>query len=363
MSKVFVVAGETSGDLVGSWFVRNKMSNMLPDVTHIEGVGGEALAAAGVKLYRSYSDLNLVGLFEIIKKLPEIFRIMRELTEHIIAENFTHVILVDFPGFNLRLAKRLKQCNPAIKIIYLSPPQLWCWGLWKLKALQGVSDELVVLFPFEVMWYKQHGITVQYLGNPVFDRLLPAMHQPHEQLFRLGVFPGSRQQEVELFVPVLSEVIAQLVKQFPTLEIMVFEAPHINKQLLAPLLAVAPGQVKLVAPANRVAMMQSCVVALTKAGTVTLELGLLRVPTVIFYKAHWLTYWLAKKLVSIDRMGLPNIIAKQDLMPEFIQQDCTPINLVAAVNAVLALWQKNGVAYLQEREKFIVLQRLFSQTT
>jgi lipid-A-disaccharide synthase len=362
MSKVFVVAGETSGDLVGSWFVCNKMSSMLPNVRHIEGVGGEALAAAGVRLYRSYSELNLVGLFEIIKKLPEIFRFMCELIEYIIAENFTHVILVDFPGFNLRLARRLKQCNPAIKIIYLSPPQLWCWGQWKLKTLQAVSDELVVLFPFEVGWYKQHGMTVRYLGNPVFDRLVSAMRQPHEQLFRLGVFPGSRRQEIELFVPVLSEVIAQLVQQFPALEIVVFEAPHIDKQLLEPLLAVAPGQVKLVPPASRVAIMQTCAVALTKAGTVTLELGLLRVPTIIFYKAYWLTYWLAKKLVSIDRMGLPNIITKQDLMPEFIQQDCTLINLVVAVNRLLTLWQKNGIMYSEERKKFIVLERLFSQT-
>jgi lipid-A-disaccharide synthase len=363
MNRVFIVAGEVSGDLVGAWFVRNKIDQVIRGpIAAVEGVGGDALAQAGMKIRYSYAELNLVGLFEILKKLPAVFRFMRELVDVIIAGNFNHVILIDFAGFNLRLAQRLKRRNPSLKIIYLAPPQLWCWAEWRLKTLRAGSDELVVLFPFEVEWYRQRGMTVHYLGNPVYDRLHDAMAHDVKPVFRLGIFPGSRMQELERFVPLLCEVLRELVKKIPSLEIAAFVAPHIDQKFLEPLLAAAPGRVVLVSPQDRVAMMQSCALALTKGGTVTLELGLLRVPTVIFYTTNWLTYVAAKVLVSINRMGLPNIIAKKDLMPEFIQSNCTPQNLVQAVSEVLELWQKNNVAYDQQREKFNYLVQLFSQT-
>ncbi|MBM3886674.1 lipid-A-disaccharide synthase [Candidatus Dependentiae bacterium] len=362
MNKIFVVAGETSGDLVGGWFFRDKAHKIFSKDISLEGVGGDALQACGMRLYRSYAELNVVGLVEIIKRLPAIFRVMHELVDYICAKNFTHVVLIDFPGFNLRLAQRLKQRNPSLKIIYLSPPQLWCWGQWKLKTLRTICDEIIVLYPFEVAWYRKHGVRVRYLGNPVFERLLPVISQQKNPVFRLGIFPGSRRQEVELFVPILSAVIAALIKLQPTLEICVFKAPHIDEVMLKPLMDVAPDQVRFVQSQDRIQYMQSCAVALSKAGTVTLELGLLGIPTIIYYKAHWLTYFIAKKLVSIDKMGLPNIIMQHDVMPEFIQHECTTTNLVRALQKLFDLWLKDSSTYEQECQKFQELRDLFAQS-
>ncbi len=362
MNKVFIVTGEVSGDLVAAWFVQHKIKQVIPGEVYLEGVGGDALMACGVALHSSFKKLNVVGLVEIIKRLPNILRIMRQLADHIVTQRFSHVVLVDFPGFNMRLGVLLKARNSALKIIYLAPPQLWCWGQWRLKCLKRIADELVVLFPFEVAWYRQHAVAVRYLGNPVADRVLPAVRQSLMPRFRLGVFPGSRVQEVENFVPLLRETLSSLLEKFPQLEVAIFQASHIERVLLEPLIQIAGDRTVVVNSEDRLSAMQSCAVALTKAGTVTLELGLLRIQTVIFYKAHWLTYALAKTLVSIDRMGLPNIIAQADLMPEFIQHDCTAAKLVVAVSKVLILYQKNEAAYVENREQLARLEQLFAQT-
>lgn len=363
MNNIFIVAGEVSGDLVAAWFVQHKLAQIIPGPVRLEGVGGDAMAACGVVLHSSYKDLNVVGFAEIIKKLPTIFKIMRELTEYIIAGKFTHVVLVDFGGFNMRLGARLKARNPAINIIYLAPPQVWCWAQWRLKQLKKISDELVVLFPFEATWYAQQKVSVRYLGNPVADRVLSAVVQGNCPRFRLGIFPGSRTQELVHFVPLMRDVLVALLSKFTDLEIAIFQAPNIDNALLQSLRKLAPQQTFLVPPEDRLAAMQSCVVALTKAGTVTLELGLLQVPTIIFYKTHWLTYALAKALVSIDRMGLPNLIAQRDVMPEFIQQECSTDNLVVAVSEVLAAYQKNDQSYAHRRDQLAVLKQLFAQTS
>lgn len=363
MNKIFIVTGEASGDLVAAWFVQHKLERVIPGAAYLEAVGGDALTACGVTLHSSFKQLNVVGLVEILKRLPNILRIMRQLADHIVEQRFSHVVLVDFPGFNMRLGALLKARNPTLKIIYLAPPQLWCWGQWRLKRLKKIADELIVLFPFEVVWYRQYGVAVRYLGNPVVDRVLPAVRQLSRPRFRLGVFPGSRVQEVESFVPLLRGTLSLLLEKFPHLEVAIFQAPHIELSQVESLIQIAPDRTVVVKTEDRLRAMQSCAVALAKAGTVTLELGLFRIPTVIFYKAHWLTYALAKKLVSIDRMGLPNIIAQQDLMPEFIQRDCTPKKLSTAVANVLLLYQEDLVAYTKKRENLLFLEQLFAQTS
>lgn len=361
MNKIFIVAGEASGDLVGAWFIRHHLSKFIDSDVYLEGVGGNELSRAGMNLRYPYSSLNVVGFIDLIAKLPAIFRMINKLVSIIVSEQFTHVVLVNFSAFNLRLGKRLKKRNPSLKIIFLAPPQLWCWGAWRLKTLKKSCDELVVLFPFEVDWYIKQGMAVHYLGNPVFDRLRDAINHKQDVSFRLGIFPGSRKQELKRFVPLLSRVVFELLQKFPTLEIAIFIAPYIDQNLLKPLFDVSP-QVVSINPNDRIKSMQSCAVALSKAGTVTLELGLLEIPTIIFYKTDWLTFCLAKMLVSIRRMGLPNIISKKDLMPEFIQRDCSIKNIVSAVDVLLKMWQKDRSAYLQQREKNKYLVGLFSQT-
>src|SRR5579862_4614825 len=175
-NKIFIVTGELSGDRVAAWYVAKQYTNFSPTKipvypVYIEAVGGDFLAAQGVTIFKRFESLNVVGIIEIIKHLPRLLKFLNILTHHIIQNDFQEVILVDFPGFNIRLAKYLKKLNKNIKITYLSPPQVWCWGQWRLKTLRRVCDDLVVMYPFEVAWYKQHAMQVRWIGSPVYDSL------------------------------------------------------------------------------------------------------------------------------------------------------------------------------------------------
>lgn len=359
MSSVFIVAGEASGDLVGGWFVQHKLPYLVPSATRIEGIGGEELEKSGVKLYASYKLFNVVGFFEILRRIPYFLRKIDEVAAYISEQHFSHVVLVDFGGFNLRLGKRLRQKNPSLNIIYVAPPQFWCWGEWRLKSLQSFVNEIVVLFPFEVGWYKARDMAVHYFGNPVVERIVAVRDEQITPVFKLGVFPGSRGQEIKAFLPFLREVIRNLREKWPALEVEVFQAPSIAPQVLNSLVEICPARIRIVPPEKRWGAMQECAVALTKAGTTTLELALLRIPTVIFYKAHWITYGLARLLVSVKRMGLPNIIVDQDLMPELIQQNCTPSKLAQAVGELLSLYEKKQESYKEECKRLGIVEAAF----
>lgn len=360
MNSVFIVAGEASGDLVGAWFVQHKLSYLVPPAARLEGIGGEELEKSGVKLYSSYKLFNAVGFFEILRRIPYFLRKINQVAGYIHEQRFSHVVLVDFGGFNLRLGKRLRQKDPSLKIIYVAPPQFWCWGEWRLKSLKSFVNQIVVLFPFEVGWYKARDIDVHYFGNPVVERIVAARDEQITPVFKLGVFPGSRGQEIKAFLPLLSEAIKKLGEKWPALEIAVFQAPSIPPQALDCLVEICPARIRIVPAEKRWGTMQECAVALTKAGTTTLELALLRIPTVIFYKAYWITYWLARLLVSVKRMGLPNIIVDQDLMPEFIQENCSPSKLAQAVGERLFLYEKNQESYKEECKRLGSVEAAFS---
>lgn len=358
MNKVFILAGEASGDLVGAWFVKKHLHTVVPGATDLVAVGGSALQDAGAVLYRSYTDFNLVGFFEILKKIPFVLKLMHQIADHILSEQYSHVILVDFGGFNLRLGKLLRKRSPDLKIIYVAPPQFWCWGQWRIKTLKFFVNELVVMFPFEVGFYRKHGLVARYLGNPVFDRVMPAITEKKYQL-RLAVFPGSRAQELRRFVPLLEATLKLICSTQQALEVAVFLAPHIDRSLLESLLAVDRSRVFLVEPDDRLLMMQSCAVALTKAGTTTLELGLLAIPTIIFYKTDWLTYAIAERLVAVKIMGLPNLLLGKSVMPEYLQENCTPEKIAAALESLLNSFNEKTQLYAESKAALQKIREIF----
>ncbi len=360
MTKLFVIAGEASGDELAAWFLKKKDRELVPHFDCVEGVGGKAFVAAGGKLYASLEELNVVGGVELLAHVVRLNRFLKKLARYIVENSFTHVLLVDFPGFNLRLAHVLKKCAPSIKIVYLSPPQTWCWGAWRIKKLKRLCDELIVLFPFEVAWYASHGLSVHYWGNPVWERMQAASVPGVQQKFRVGIFPGSRAQELEKFIPFLKKIIAALLVQFPSLEVAVFQAPTAHAGFLQQLVDVDDRRVFMILPADRIRVMQTCCVALAKAGTVTLELGLASMPTVVFYKTSFLTYAVARLLVKVKWMSLPNILVQKVLMQEFIQERCTEKLVVEAVVGLLKMWNEDSEAYQCEQEKVGELQSILS---
>ncbi len=346
--KVFIVTGELSGDKLAAWFVDKCLSDLSfrqkvfdglrRDRNDIawEGIGGDFLFGLPVEKYGRFECLNIVGVFEVLRKLPYIFRFLKKTALHIVKEGFDCVVLVDYPGFNLRLAKIVKRLNPRIKIIYLSPPQLWVWGRWRLKSLRSFSDKVIVLYPFEVEWYKSNGLNVLYLGNPIYDRLKSFLPDLGEKWKKPGskkilLAPGSRRMEIDFLLPIMKEIVELLRDK--GFEFVVLGAESMNQQFLEQQLK-RQGLSHLTVvykDEEKKEAMKEALFAISKPGTITLELALFGVKTILIYKVSWPTYLLARWFVHVKWMGIMNLFFNKEIVPEFIQGDCVPARIVKSL--------------------------------
>ena len=363
MKKIFIVAGELSGDSIGKWY----KEKYIHKDTYCEGVGGDFLEQSGVVLYKRFELLNITGVVEVIKKLPFIFAFLRELVLYIGQHEFSEVVLIDFPGFNVRLAQRLKKHCPLIKITYVSPPQLWCWGQWRLKKLQQVCDDIVVMYPFEQAWYYHRGVSVRWLGSPVYDRLSPYFDLTVTPQKKIALLPASRPQELVNLFPFCAQFIKQLVAR---IEGVTFVLPlaesltvaMVEQQLIRTGLQNYRDKIQIVQHADeKMKALATCCVALTKPGTITLELALLGIPTIMFFKTSKLNYFLAKCVVHVNFMALPNLLASKPLYKEFVQEECTVDAMVdEAIKIIESLGQRYG--YYQESRKNLLTMRSLLKT-
>ncbi len=360
MKKIFLVAGEVSGDLVGAWYLNKVTPRYTPsgrtrgdrDVSraghslqgdgwkergqekqenvHAVAVGGDALKKAGAHIFMPMTDLNVAGIFEIIKHIPRLLRIIKKIAQHIATNNYDEIILVDFPGFNLRLAKAIKKHNSQQKIVYLSPPQLCAWGAGHVKQLKAYCNEIIVLYPFEVAWYEKHGVKVRFIGSPQYDRLQPYFSLTEKKENKIAFLPASRESECKKILPVMLEVMKQFSRVFPQVKLVLALAPSISRGFIENKLRKAGflrwgKDVHIVQnEKEKLRELATCCLAVTKPGTSALELALLQVPSLVIYKTSWLTYLIARSLVNISQMALPNLMLKKIVFPEFIQAQCRP---------------------------------------
>lgn len=355
MKKLFFVAGEVSGDRLAAWYVRFlKRHGREFD---IEAIGGDALKAENVRLYERLETLNVTGIVEVVRHIPKLLRLMRNLCDHIVHNAVDEVIVVDFPGFNLRLIQRLKQYAPNIKITYLSPPQLWCWGAWRLATLEKYCDKIVVLYPFEVAWYAERGVLVEWIGSPVQEMLQPYRQEQHKKTPTIAILPGSRPSEVTTLLPIFLRAARIILHKYPTVRFVIPQAPSISGSMIDELIKKHAlddvwASVDVINDGdNRYNQLARCCAALSKPGTVTLELALLEVPTVVGYKTSWLTYQIAKRLVTVAYMGLPNLLTGGGAGPECIQDDCTPEVLAAKLDEIYNAFSNGDGLYQKMIER------------
>ena len=325
MKRLFIVSGELSGDQSGAWYLNKVKENAEIDCT---AVGGTFLKDAGANIYESIEKLNITGAIEVLGKLRFIFKFLNQLSTYIINNKFENVVLVDFPGFNLMLAKRLKKLNPKIKIIYLSPPQLWIWGAWRIKKLKKYCDKVVVLYPFEVNWYKERGLEAEFIGNPMCDKLGAYLNDDLQPKNQIAILPGSRKQEIIKLLPMFAQIIKKIKLLYPKMKVVLpladsLDINFVESQLRKHGLYNHGQDVTLVVGEDKkIKALQESFMAITKPGTITLELTLLKVPAIIFYKVSWITYFLAKLVAKVEYMGLPNLFLNKPVYKEFIQGDC-----------------------------------------
>lgn len=343
---ILIVAGEASGDMRGAALVR-AIAKLSPGV-RFSGVGGKHMSEAGVWLVANIDQMGVVGIWEVLKHLPVIKKIFERVVEHARQEKPDAVILVDYPGFNMRLAQVLK--GMGLKIIYYVSPQVWAWKEKRIEKIKTIVDRMMVLFPFEQEVYAKYGMTVDYVGHPLVDEVKvtepPSSvkaqlgFKPH--MPAIGLLPGSRIKEVERHLPVMLQAAGLLLAKNPDRRFMVLKAPTIARDLIETQIQKS-GVAAVIydGPAyNGIGAMDAVIVA---SGTATLEAGLLLRPMIIMYKTAWPTYWLAKLFVKIPYIGLVNVVAGRKIIEEFIQDDATPEKMAAAIENIFA----NPNAYAQ----------------
>ncbi len=325
---VFLSAGESSGDLHGARLAR-ELRRRDPDL-RLVGLGGSRMRSAGVELLEDLDTLAVMGFAEVLRSLPALIGVRWRVRRWIERERPDLVIPIDYPGFNLSLACHASSLD--VPVLYYIAPQVWAWRPKRARKLARCTDRVCVVLPFEEDFLSEHGADARFVGHPLLDD--PDRHGGDGQGDRehgdappvLGLFPGSRAQEVERILPSLGEAARRLRDERPGLEVRVARAPDLPRELYGD----PPGRL---APPDEVAAAARA--ALTKSGTVTLQLALVGVPMVVGYRVNALTFFLARRLVSVDHVALVNLVAGREVVPELIQDELTPDRLVEEARPLL----------------------------
>ena len=334
MPRIMIIAGETSGDVHGSGVVREILRGR-PDV-EIVGIGGPPMAAAGMTCFYSTDQMAILGFTEVVRHFPFIRQVHTRLTHELETAPPDLLILIDYPGFNLRFAKQAKKRG--IPILYYISPQVWAWGKGRVAKIARLVDKMAVIFDFEEKIYREAGVDVTFVGHPLLDSLrfnwdreqfLNSLECPPETKI-FGLLPGSRPQEVRKLLPQMIRTFLKLKETFPDLQGVVSRSPQLPPEFYQPFLS---GELVLTPQTH--ALMQNSHFMIVASGTATLEAALYGNPFVVAYKISELSYLLGKLLISVDHIGLVNIVAGKRIVPEFIQRDFRSKVMVPVIEKIM----------------------------
>jgi len=314
-----IIAGEASGDLHGGNVIR-ELNKINPDLQVI-GTGGSVLEAENAELYYRVEDLAVIGFSEVIKIYKRLKNIFDDLVGKLDTERPDAVLLVDYPAFNLKFAKEAKKRG--IKVIFYIAPQVWAWKKKRVEVIKKYVDELIVLFPFEVEFFKKEGMETHCFGHPLLDITKPSLNKdevfshwsldPHKKT--ISILPGSRKNEILKHLPLLFETVDEINRKQQNIQFVFPLASTVKKDVFQPFMNETKADVHLVEN-DTYNMVAHSDFALVASGTATLETTILNTPLMIFYKSSLLTYIIGKYLLRIQAIGLPNIISGKLVVPE-----------------------------------------------
>jgi len=324
--KYFIIAGETSGDLHGSKVV--KELQQLDKHAVFKGVGGNYLQQEGVSLIFGLERLSFMGFVEVVKNIFTIIRNFRAVKKEIKIFEPDIVLLIDYPGFNLRMAKWCKQNG--IKVAYYISPTIWAWHESRVHTIKKYVDVMLCILPFEKAFYLKHHYTkAYYVGHPLMDEILVSNREKNEiksTRNSIALLPGSRNQEINKLLPILFRVCSN----FPNEHFLISAISPLKDRYLNPL----PTNAQLVFD-NTYAVLEQSKAAVVCSGTATLETALFRVPQVVVYKTSWINYFIGKLLIKVKFISLPNLIAEKKIIQELIQDACSEENINIELNKLL----------------------------
>jgi lipid-A-disaccharide synthase len=331
---VMIIAGEASGDLHGAALVQ-AMRRKDPGLFFC-GVGGDRLRAAGVRVVVDAASLAVVGITEVVARMPALVRGLRAAKQMLRILRPELLILIDFPDFNLNVAAAAKKLG--IPVLYYISPQIWAWRPGRVRKIGALVDHVAVILPFEAEFYRKNGIPATFVGHPLLDRVAPPANRPDPAGGGpvVGLLPGSRDREVSRLLPSLLAAARQIRSQRPESRFVLSCAPSVNPGLVQRLadpfadlgMDHHPGPVSDI--------FQRADLVLAVSGTVTLEAAIAGVPTVIVYRVSPVSYWLGKALIRVRHIGLANLILGRTVVPELIQKEASPDRIAETAGAMLA---------------------------
>ena len=330
--------GEASGDLYAGALTRELLA-LDPTLT-ISGLGGARFAAAGGRLIEDFRGLALTGLTEWIAKVPRLLTAMRKLEAAARSERPDALVVIDFPDFNFRLARRIRRLG--VPVVYYISPQIWAWRPGRLATIREIADRVLVIFPFEEAIYRNGGVPVEFVGHPLMDLITAATprdrflaaHGLSPSAPTVAILPGSRHNEVSRILPDLLSAATRIRAAVPGAQFVIARAPNLDDALFAMGSDSSPTTVRpqshaaaarfVVVKGEADNALASADVALTASGTATVQAALHDTPMVIVYRVSPTTYWLGRRLVTVDTIGMVNLIAGEKIVPEFVQEAFTP---------------------------------------
>lgn len=344
---IFIIAGELSGDMIASLLIR-ELRALDPEI-QVTGLGGERMQAAGAEiLVNMVRDLAIIGFGEVVWKYPKIRGVFYRTLRWIEHNRPDVVVLIDYPGFNVRIAERIHAMG--VKVVYYATPQTWAWHRSRNQKLARDVDKALPILPFEESFLRQDGVNAEFVGTWLLDNIQLTMDKrqvcehfgldPDKRL--IGLLPGSRRREVESLLPVMLEAAEKIRAELPDTQFVLPRASTVRAELIEHLLTLAQVDVTVV-DAYRYNVRAAMDLAIVASGTATLETGLLGTPMIIVYKVALLSWLIGKHVARVPYIGLINLVAGDMVVPELIQDKCTPQNI--ADRALLVLQDE------REREK------------
>ena len=314
----YIVAGEASGDLHGFHLMRS--CKKVDSKINFRGVGGPKMKSRGLSSLVNFNRLAVMGFVEVFRDLLFFIKLKNFLIKDIKKHNPQKIILIDYPGFNLSLAKTIKKTIDIPVFFYISP-QVWAWKEARVKQIKKNIDKLIVIFPFEKEWYKKRGVEVEFFGHPLVDLIKKQKTtQVKNQTKVVGLFPGSRKQEILKHLPILQQTMVILRKKKPEIKFVLCHAPGLDKTTKTLLQKINVEKIVY----NSEEAFQSCDAAIVTSGTATLECAISQTPLVVIYKTSIISWLIAKYFLSIPFISIVNIIANKKIVEECLQKNATP---------------------------------------
>jgi len=334
---LMIIAGEASGDLHGASLI-NELKSIDAGI-NIFGIGGDKMISAGMIAQFHINEMAFLGFAEVVKHIPFIKKVQKSLLEKVAEEKIKTVVLIDYPGFNLSIAKKLKKTG--VKLIYYISPQIWAWGKKRITKIKSLIDKMIVVFPFEEVMYNEAGVDVCYTGHPLLERIAEYDFLSKAELidkFKLDpdkelllLMPGSRKQEIEKIFPDCIKAASLICGKF-NMQTVIACSENIEENIFDEFTGVYKFTI---AKGYTYDFLKHSKFGIIKSGTSTLETALFQLPFIVVYSTSTITYWIGRMLIKLKNIALVNIVAQENIIDELIQKDVNPQNIYNHAERIL----------------------------